>query len=271
MPSSPDAPLAATPIAGGGPITRQLVMLHGIYGQGRNWQTIARKLTERRPEYACSLVDLPYHGHSPAGAHGATVRGLAADVDAWCGSRHVTPDAVLGHSFGGKVALALAERLASRPLQVWLIDASPEARRPAGSAWGMLDVVRGLPATFGRREEATTALMDHGYAAGVAQWMATNLDRDDGRFRWRLDFDAIELLLRDFFALDLWPVVEPPAPTHTVHVVRALGSSVITPDAVDRLERQQGAGVHVHHREGGHWIHAEAPDVIADLLAEHLP
>jgi hypothetical protein len=29
--------------------------------------------------------------------------------------------------------------------------------------------------------------------------------------------------------------------------------------------------VHLHHREGGHWIHAESPGVVVDLLAEHLP
>jgi hypothetical protein len=29
--------------------------------------------------------------------------------------------------------------------------------------------------------------------------------------------------------------------------------------------------VHFHEREGGHWIHAESPDVVTDLLVEHLP
>jgi hypothetical protein len=29
--------------------------------------------------------------------------------------------------------------------------------------------------------------------------------------------------------------------------------------------------VHLHEREGGHWIHAEAPDVVTALLIEWLP
>ena len=88
-------------------------MLHGIYGRGRNWQAIARALVSRRPEYACWLVDLPYHGDSPAARHGDGVAGLAADLDEWLRAEAIRPDALLGHSFGGKVALALARRKAT--------------------------------------------------------------------------------------------------------------------------------------------------------------
>ena len=35
-----------------------LLMLHGIYGSGRNWGTIARRLVEARPEWGVLLVDL---------------------------------------------------------------------------------------------------------------------------------------------------------------------------------------------------------------------
>ena len=88
---------------------RHLVMLHGIYGRGRNWLGIARAVVERRSDYACWLVDLPHHGDSGPGAHGDTVMGLAEDVEDWLVSQALTPRAVLGHSYGGKVALALAD------------------------------------------------------------------------------------------------------------------------------------------------------------------
>ena len=32
-----------------------------------------------------------------------------------------------------------------------------------------------------------------------------------------------------------------------------------------------GARVHLHHREGGHWIHAESPGVVVELIDEWLP
>ena len=69
----------------------------------------------------CWLVDLPHHGNSGPGRHGDTVHGLAQDVLDWAAVNHVSLRVVLGHSYGGKVALAMAERLPGVPLQVWVI------------------------------------------------------------------------------------------------------------------------------------------------------
>jgi pimeloyl-ACP methyl ester carboxylesterase len=262
--------LAATRIAAHDSTSRVLVMLHGIYGRGRNWQTIARAITAARPEYACWLVDLPHHGDSPAGTHGDTVRGLAADVLEWLREESLTPTAILGHSYGGKVALAMADQSRDVALHVWVIDSTPEVKPPSGSAWGMLEIVRGLPQQFASRDDATRALTNHGYSLGVAQWMATNLARNNDAFVWKLDFAAMERLLVDFFHTDLWHVVESPAP-HEIHFLKASESSAITAPAVSRIEAASGTRVHMHHRDGGHWIHAESPQVVADLLIEHLP
>ena len=38
-----------------------------------------------------------------------------------------------------------------------------------------------------------------------------------------------------------------------------------------RIGTAAGPHVHLHEREGGHWIHAERPDVVTALLLEHLP
>jgi pimeloyl-ACP methyl ester carboxylesterase len=264
--------LAASRIAAHDATTRTLIMLHGIYGRGRNWQTIARTVTSARPQYACWLVDLPHHGDSPAGSHGDTIAGLAADVRQWLDEQGLIATAVLGHSYGGKVALAMAEQLREHPLQVWVIDSTPEAKPPSGSAWGMLGAIRGLPSRFGSRDELVTALTKHGYAVGVGQWMASNLARgEDGTFSWKLDFAAMERLLIDFFNTDLWSSVEAPARTHDIHFVKASESNAISAAAVTRIEAAAGPQVHLHHRPGGHWIHAESPQAVAELLIAYLP
>src|SRR5205085_11351387 len=105
---------------------RTVVMLHGIYGRGRNWGAIARQLTARRPALAVALVDLRLHGDSPSfapphslAACAADVRGLMAGSDGW----PAPVDVVVGHSFGGKVALALLADTPAPPLsQVWIVD-----------------------------------------------------------------------------------------------------------------------------------------------------
>lgn len=263
--------LAAARVAVSDAARASLVMLHGIYGRGRNWQTVARAIVNQRPEYVCWLVDLPHHGDSPAGHHGDSVSGVALDLADWLTAESIIPNAVLGHSYGGKIALALAARPRDTPLQVWVIDSTPEVKTPSGTAWAMLDLVRRLPLRFKTRDEAIEGLTKGGYSLGVAQWMATNLVRDGDAFVWKLDFDAMERLLREFFRTDLWPVVESPAQQVDIHFLKASESSAISAEAVTRLEAAAGERLHLHHRQGGHWIHAESPEVVTEILVEHLP
>jgi esterase len=263
--------VASHRLAAGDDTTLDLVMLHGIYGRGRNWQAVARSVGAARPDVACWLIDLPHHGGSAPGVHGDTITGVALDVLDWASASRVSLRVVLGHSYGGKVALAMAERLRGRPLQVWVIDSTPDVKAPSGSAWDMLSAVRSLPDRFASREQAQAALQARGYELPVAQWMTTNLVRDGETFRWQMDFDAMERLLRDFFVTGVWPVLESPDPQHDIHVVKATRSNAIAPDTLTRIRAASDRRVHLHERDGGHWIHAEHPEAITQLLLEHLP
>jgi esterase len=271
------SPMVARRVGATTPSVRHVLMLHGIYGRGRNWLAVARNLVERRPDWCCWLADMRHHGDAHPGPDAGTLDALAADIDVWADGEGVMPDAVLGHSYGGKVALAYAAREASRALQTWVIDSTPEAKPPSGSAWDMLGIVRNLPQTFRSRQEAIEGIEAGGFSTEVAQWMSTNLTHDAGAYRWRLDFDVMEQLLHDFFRTSLWDVLDPGAPDHDIHVLKATQSSVISPAAIERLTRLQDqpvpghARVHLHQREGGHWIHAESPEVVIALLAEYLP
>ena len=269
--STAPAPLAATRLAARDSTSLDLLLLHGIYGRGRNWQAVARSVVAARPDVACWLIDLPHHGASGPGRHGDTVHGLAQDVLEWAAAMHLHPRVVLGHSYGGKVALAMAAARRESPLQVWVIDSTPDVKEPSGSAWDMLGAVRSLPPRFPTREAAQAALQSHGYDLAVAQWMTTNLVRDGEAFRWQLDFDAMERLLHDFFATGVWDVIESPAPAHDIYILKATRSSAIAADTRDRIEAASGAHVHLYEREGVHWIHAERPDVVSELLLAHLP
>ncbi|MDV3132227.1 alpha/beta hydrolase [Mycobacterium sp. 29Ha] len=85
-----------------GPI--EVLAIHGLTGHGQRWQTLA---TRHLAEFAVAAPDLLGHGRSSWAAPwtiDANVAALAALLDA--------PTVVVGHSFGGAVALALA---ASRP------------------------------------------------------------------------------------------------------------------------------------------------------------
>jgi esterase len=249
--------------------SKVVVMLHGIYGWGRNWQAIAKELVAARPEYACVLIDLPHHGESGPGSGVMTVRGMAADVAGWLDQQQIAPSVLLGHSFGGKVALAMADQWRDRELQVWVVDSTPDTREQSGSAWDLLQTVRALPTRFASRDQVVSLLTGKGWNPGLAQWMATNLVREGDDFVWRLDFEVMSRLLEDFIATDLWAVVEHLAADHTVHFIKATESNVLSTDAIRRATAAHPTRVQIHHLEGSHWIHAERPrDVVALLVRE---
>lgn len=249
---------------------RWLLVLHGIYGSGRNWGSVARRVVEARPEWGALLVDLRLHGGSQGFAPPHTLAASAADVDRLVEHLDFHAAAVLGHSFGGKVALMYTRHHGDELRQAWVVDSTLEVKEPSGSAWRIIEIVRSLPAEFGSRGELADALAEHGYPRPLGQWLAMNLERADGALRWRLDWDGVEEMLRDYFRTDLWDVVESPPAGVEVHVVKATESDALDETDVARVE---GAGSHafLHRVEGGHWINTENPEAVVELLVEKLP
>lgn len=254
---------------GSGP--KLLYVLHGIFGSGRNWSSVIRRFVRSRPNWSARLIDLRQHGASQGFAPPHTIEAAARDLAQLAESEHETPAAILGHSFGGKVALMYARNHGPSLEQVWVIDSTPEARAPDGSAWKMLELIRRVPREFGSRDELVQILVRAGILLPTAQWMATNLQLAGGWYRWRFDFDALEEMLRDFFAQDVWDVLENPPGSSLVHIVKARESSVLTAAAVQRLQEiALNSRVHLHVIDGGHWVNAENPEALLALMAKYM-
>jgi esterase len=251
---------------------RWLVFAHGIFGSSANWRSIARRVVELRPEWGIALVDLRGHGRSERGEPPHDLAACAEDISAFATTLpHV--DALAGHSFGGKVALATRARM--RVAQTWVFDASPSARdgamdERANTVVHVLATMAELPPTFARREDFVVAMVGAGMTRDLAQWLAMNVIPDGrGAFVLRFDLAQLHALLADYFARDLWDSLEDPA-RGEVEVVIAERSSAL--DAADR-ERLAHAPphVHVHHIDGDHWLNVDAPAAVIDLLVARLP
>ena len=86
---------------------RPLVLLHGLFDDAEGWDALARDT--RRPCYA---VDLPGFG----GSQGPTrprISAYAEDVVAGLEALEVSGCTLVGHSLGGAIAVAVAERSAA--------------------------------------------------------------------------------------------------------------------------------------------------------------
>lgn len=249
-----------------------LYVLHGIYGAGRNWASVIRRFVRSCPEWSARLIDLRQHGDSQGFARPHTIEAAARDLFELSERLDERPAAVLGHSFGGKVALMYARTHGAALEQLWIIDSTPEVRPPEGSAWQMLEVIRSTPREFESREALVDLLGQHGIARPTAQWMATNLEQRDGAYGWRFDFDAIEELLRDFFKQDLWDVVESPPGECEIHFVKAQESSVLSSAAIARIQDVglRNHRVFLHQLAGGHWVNADNPEGLLALLTARL-
>jgi esterase len=258
-----------------------VILTHGIYGSGSNWRTIARRLVERRPEWGAVLVDLRMHGRSQGASPPHTLASAAADLAALgarLGAEGREVRVVCGHSFGGKVALAHRGVAPATVVQTWMFDASPSARADAmqsgGTVIAVLERLEAMPPVLASREDFVARLVDDGVTPGIAQWLALNLERRADGTGWglRLELAAIRALLTDYYAQDLWSLVE--HGPGTLHVVAAGRESALSADDLARLDALASAGAPVRvHRvaDSGHWVHVDAPEVVLGVLVDELP
>jgi pimeloyl-ACP methyl ester carboxylesterase len=266
------------------------LMTHGIFGSGGNWRSIARKLVERRPGWGAVLVDLRAHGRSEVGDPPHTLTAAAEDLralDRVLAEQGRPVRAAIGHSFGGKVVLALRALTSHgvstvRPidlLQTWVLDASPSARPDAladgdNSVRRVLEILEQLPPQHATRDAFVDAVVGAGQTMALAQWLAMNLETSGSAFRLRLDLPVIRQLLDDYYQRDLWNAVEDPAMPGELHVVYAGRSTVLGHDDRERLAaHQQKTGLTSVHliADAGHWMHIDAPDAVVEVLAGELP
>ncbi|MBK6939021.1 MAG: alpha/beta hydrolase [Planctomycetes bacterium] len=255
-----------------------LFLLHGIFGSGRNWRTFATDLAGALPSHRIVVVDLRNHGNSLGAPPPHTLAASANDLVALGEHLGVTPDVVIGHSFGGKVALAYARRAPSLRTLISLDSppgpgSSAERVPHATEAGRVLLALRTLPMPTKSRADVAKAMEGLGVQAGVAAWMATNLRaRPDGQYAWHFDVEALAAMLDDYWAYDGWPQLESPRDGLAIHFVRAANSDRFTSAEITRLDELARRGTIASHVLGdaGHWLHVDNPKGLLAMLTSIL-
>jgi esterase len=256
--------------------TRWMLVLHGILGSGGNLRTLAKRLATAAPDWGFALVDLRMHGMSQEFAPPHTLEAAAADLFAVEAALGGDVRAVMGHSFGGKTAIAFAGQRILRGEEslehLIVLDASPSARRPrGGETEAIVRMLETMPETFESREAFTAAVKGQGYSQPIADWLAMNVRREGELFRLRLDLKAIRAMLEDYAATDLWPVIEDGQAAKRVDFVIAGKSNTLDAEDRKRLAELETRGlVHVQVLDSTHWVHVDAPDALFELVRDAL-
>ena len=169
-----------------------LVILHGLLGSSRNWQTVGRDLAVRYHVYA---LDLRNHGGSPHSAE-MTFPAMLADVLAWFEASSRAKATLIGHSMGGKVAMLLACRHPERVERLIVVDTAPRAYRSPGLE-AQFAAMLALPLdTLRSRSDAEQRLEASVPDWAVRKFLTTNLAQGmDGRWHWLVNLPVLAAAL----------------------------------------------------------------------------
>lgn len=254
MTTPAEGPLVVAEYGADGP---PVVVLHGLFGSGRNWMTVSRRLADR---YRVLAPDLRNHGTSPwSPVH--TYEAMADDIVAVLEERSPGPAALVGHSMGGKAAMLVALRRPDLVDRLVVVDVAPVAYESGFGAYAGAMAEADLDGVT-RRAEVDAQLASAVPAPGVRAFLLQNLVLDRDGARWRVNL----------------PVLEAAMPTISGFPAVAAGTSYNGPALFvaggrsDYVRREHADAVMTLFPraevaivpEAGHWVHAER---LEDFLA----
>ncbi len=228
-----------------------IVILHGLFGSARNWQAIAKRLATRHHVYT---LDLRNHGASPW-ADSMSYLDMAGDVAAFVEVRALTPVTVLGHSMGGKVAMALALSQPALVRRLVVADVAPVIY--AHSFLPYVQAMRDLNlAGMARRDQADAALSEQVPDAATRMLLLQNLILHDRHFDWRINLPALAGAASELLGFPQFSDARYEGHALFVHGER---SAYVAP-AHHALIRQLFPQAEIAPvAEAGHWLHVDQP------------
>lgn len=236
-----------------------VVLLHGLFGQARNFGQIQRTLAQR---WRVIALDLRNHGASP---HAPDMRyaTMARDVLETLGALGVASAVLIGHSMGGKVAMVAALEAPAAVSRLLVADIAPVAYDHAGFHGRYVAAMRALTLRPGlTRAEADAALAEAVPDAPTRSFLLQNL-RFGEAMGWRLNLEAIEPALP---ALAGWPDMEDAVYRGPTLFLAGARSDYVRPEARPAIHALFPAARVVTLKEAGHWIHADDPEGFVSVV-----
>ena len=226
-----------------------LALLHGLFGRAGNFGIVQRELARK---FRVLALDLRNHGHSPH-AEGMSYSAMADDVLETLRTRGVLPCALVGHSMGGKVAMALALASPGAVSRLAVADIAP-----AQYGHGMrryVEAMRAIPLTSElTRAAADAALAEFVPDAVIRAFLLQNL-RFGEKPAWRLGLEEIAAAMPD---IEGWPDIATRYGGPTLFIAGAR-SDYIRPEHRPTIRALFPAARFVTLKDAGHWVHADNP------------
>lgn len=239
------------------PDSLPLVILHGLLGSADNWRSALKRFGSERRIIA---LDLRNHGRSPH-AQGMNYLSLAEDVLHTLDLKGVQRFQLLGHSMGGKVAMALALHHPERVERLIVVDIAPLAYGHGhDNEFKAMQAVD--DAQVESRREADEVMSQWLPDKATRQFIATNLQRDEsGRLTWRV---GLAHLVDDYAHIGGNGALEGQY-AGPVLLVKGNRSPYVTNEGID-ASKALFPHLTVESLEAGHWVHAECFDAFKEVV-----
>lgn len=239
-----------------------LLILHGLFGMGDNWITLAKQFAEN---YEVHVIDQRNHGQS-FHSDSWTYQDMVSDLEEYISVHQLGRVNLLGHSMGGKTVMCFASMHPSKVISLIVADISPK-QYPV-SHYLILDAISRL--NFNKihsrkqaDEELSISIADY----GIRQFLLKSLFwKEKGKLGFRFNVDVIKNNI-DNVGQALPNIAYFDGPTLFLDGEK---SDYIKPEDEDLI------GLHFPDYEivpipnAGHWLHAEQPKLFFEAVSEFL-
>lgn len=250
-------PLAARELGGSG---SPIVILHGLLGSSRNWQSAGVALAASG--HRVIGLDLRNHGISPWDDD-CSYTAMAEDVRAFLQSENFNSVHIVGHSMGGKVAMRLALTYPKLVGRLTVVDIAPRAYtdrvRVEFTAMNSIDLTK-----IKSRRDAENQLMDTVTDWGMRQFILTNLNSDEnGVWKWTVNREGLTQSLQSILDFSINDNETFNGPTR---FIRGGKSNYITDADTILIKKHFPAADWVMLPESGHNPHFDSRTGFVDVV-----
>ena len=239
------------------------IILHGFLGMGDNWKTHAKNLSEK--EYCVHLVDQRNHGRS-FWSNKFDYEVMVNDLLQYLNHHGINQCVVLGHSMGGKTAMAFALQYPDRIQKLIIADIAPKYYAPhyqkilAGLSNLNLEEVSS-------RKAAAERLENYIPEAGTRQFLLKNLYWvSEGKLGLRTNVAVLKNAAEAIGAA-IQSQNQYHQPTLFLY---GENSNYINPKTDTEILQYFPKAEIIEIKGAGHWLHAEQPLLFFKTLTQWL-
>ena len=235
-----------------------IIILHGMFGTSDNWQTLAKKLAH---DYLVYIVDLRNHGRSPHNNE-FNYQVMAEDLRMFMESQWMYEARIIGHSMGGKTAMQFALNNPDMVEKLVVVDIANESYKGGHESIFKALFSLDLEKTDNRKE-ADAFLKNQIEDFGVRQFLLKNLTRNkSGSYEWKMNLPVIY----ENYSSILGKIESDESFEGATLFVRGGLSKYITTTNFEATRELFPYAELKTIENAGHWVHAEAPNELLEML-----